>query len=464
MKKINFKNHWIVKAGVILILVAFISSCETWIDTEMNVDPDAPGDVPMNLLMPGIQQTMGFSLQGNNTVRTVNMWVQILDGVSRQSHTEGKYTHTPADVNNLWGNIYTEMLVNAKILADKAVEQGSPHNEAVANILTAYTLGIATDLFGDIPYSEALRGTEGVLKASFDTQQEIYATLMGLLDDAVTLLGEEEPVGIDGDVIYGGSAGAWINAARAIKARAELQLSKRNGATAYTNALALTDAFSSNDDDMEVPWETANTNPIYQFMVDRGDIRMSQTLLDELEANNDPRIPFYYGEDPDGGITGSIPGSENEDASPPGDHIAANTAPSVLMSYAELKFIEAEAALQTGNASRAATAYQEAVTASVTKVTGAAPDSAFTADVITSVTAGNITLEDIIMQKRHALVGQVQAYSDWRRTGIPTLELVIGATKTGIPRRFPYAQDETIYNPDNIPEVANTLVPVWWDE
>jgi hypothetical protein len=75
----------------------------------------------------------------------------------------------------------------------------------------------------------------------------------------------------------------------------------------------------------------------------------------------------------------------------------------------------------------------------------------------------SITLEMIMMQKRHALVGQAQLFADWRRTGIPTLDLAIGATKTEIPRRLPYPQDETIYNP-NVPSIGSIIDPVWWDE
>jgi len=463
MKKLSFITHRVLKAGLISALAAFISSCG-WIDTELNVNPDEPGDVPMSLLVPGIQQNMGFILMGNNSVRTTNMWMQLYDGVSRQSHSEARYQLTPADVNNYWQSLYTEELMNAKILTDKAVEEGSPHNEGLGKILTAYSLAVATDLFGDIPYSDALKGAEGVMQAKYDTQEQIYNTIFSLLDDAIAKLGAaEEPVGIEGDVIYGGDAAAWINAARAIKARAELQLSKQNGTTAYNNALALVDAFSSSADDMEVPFETANPNPVFQFMQDRTDIRICQTWLDELESTNDPRIPFYVALDENGEYTGSEAGAENEAASYLGDYMAGNTAPVVLMSYAELKFIEAEAALMTGDADRAATAYKAGVAASVAKVTGAANQEWLDANIETE-TGGTITLEKIIMQKRHALVGQVQPFSDWRRTGIPTLSLVIGATTTEVPRRFPYSQEEIIYNPDNVPSYGTITNRVWWDQ
>ncbi|MEN8158000.1 MAG: SusD/RagB family nutrient-binding outer membrane lipoprotein [Bacteroidota bacterium] len=464
MKKRNFKNHWIVKAGVILLLVAFISSCEKWIDPTMNEDPDAPQSVPMSLMVPAIQQTMGFNLMGNNTVRTTNLWMQFYDGIARQSLTEMRYQLNTADVTNIWSNIYTELLNESKLLAEKAVEEGSPHNAGMAKVMTACGLGIATDLFGDIPYSDALKGSENVLKPLFDTQEEIYTSIFSLLDEALLDLADEEDlIGISGDVIYGGDVDAWIAAAHALYARAELQLSKVNGADAYNGALDhIADAIGEGGD-MEVPFESANKNPVFQFMEQRTDIRICQTFLDELEANTDPRIPFYVAENDDLELIGSPPASGTESASWPGDYMAAEDASTVLISYAEVKFIEAEALLQTGDAAGAAAAYNAAVLASVAKVTGEDGQTWMDDNNITKNDA-SIDLESIIMQKRHALVGQVQPFSDWRRTGIPNLTVIAGATKTEIPRRFPYSQDEIIYNEANIPPVGSIIVPVWWDE
>ncbi len=132
-------------------MVAFMSSCETWIDPELNVDPAVPSDVPMSLLIPTIQLDIGYNSLGNDVVRTTNIWMQIFDGVARQSYTQGRYQLTAADVNNLWGSIYTDQLMNAKILIEKAEDQESPYNAAVGQILTACALGIATDLWVTFP-------------------------------------------------------------------------------------------------------------------------------------------------------------------------------------------------------------------------------------------------------------------------------------------------------------------------
>ena len=463
MKKKNINIHRVLKVGLMIALVTFISSCD-WIDPELNVDPDAPADVPMSLLVPGIQQSIGFSILGNDGARVVDIWMQQYDGVARQSHTQARYQLTAADVDNYWGSVYTDALINAKILLDKAVEDESPHNAGIAKVMIAYTLGIATDLFGDIPYLDALQGSDNVLEPMYDTQEVVYGSIFTLLDEAMSdLASTEELVGIDGDVIYGGDADAWLMAAYAIKARAELQLSNVNGASAYTGALALIgNALGSNADNMQVPFSSSNPNPLNQFMVERGDIRMCQTFLDELEATGDPRIPFLFGPDDDGGLSGSTPGGELEAASPPGEYLASQTSPINMISYAEVKFIEAEAALMSTDPDRAVTAYIEAVRASLDQIVGEV-DLDWMSTYIESESAGTLTLEKIIMQKRVALAGQIQPFSDWRRTGFPSMVLATGATKTEIPRRFPYAQGEMIYNTDNVPAVGSIIVPVWWD-
>jgi len=399
-------------------------------------------------------------------VRTTNMWMQIFDHVGRSVFGGGaSYWLTDSDVNYIWRSIYTNQLINAKHLIEIAEKKQSPYNAAVGQILTAYILGITTDLWDDIPYLDALREYEIMRKPVYDTQEQIYASIDSLLDKAffnLNLDASKNLIDIEGDVFYNGDPAAWLKAARAIKARHKLQLSRQKGTASYTDALELTDAFKSNADNMRCPFSASNQNPLFQFMEQRsGDLVMCSTLLNEMEANSDPRIPFYYGDDADGGISGSDPGSENFNASVPGEYLAGQTSPTYLMSYAELKFIEAEAAWQTGDSSRAVIAYKDAVAASVLEVTGDA-NTSWLDTYINIENAGTMTLEKIIMQKRHALVGQLQPYSDWRRTGLPELLPEPGARHPAIPQRFPYPQDEILYNKDNVPDIGSIIEPVWW--
>jgi hypothetical protein len=446
-------------AGLAFVFVLVLSSCDKWIDTDINIDPDAPADVPMNLMLPAIQQAMGYNLGGNDLVRVTNMWTQHFDGVVRQSETQAKYQLLPADVNNVWTSIYTEIFMNSVVFIDKAENtegKESPHNAGVGQVMMATTLGIATDLFGDMPYSEAFQGVDNLLTPIFDSQETLYGAINSTLDAAITNLGSAtNAVDIGGDVVYGGDAAAWKKAAYSIKARHALQLSARNGASAYTDALAaVTGGFSSGDDDFEVPFDADNKNPIWQFMDDRTDIRLGAPFVDMLIAAEDPRLPFFVA-DPDAG--GSIIGSLNEDASFPGDYIAAPDASVVIMSYAELMFIKAEALFMTGGAAQAA--FEEAVAASVLKVTGDANQDWLDANIV----GATVTLELIMTQKYIATFGTNQPYADYRRTGFPVLTLHPRALTSAIPTRFPYGQNEIDYNGANVPSVQITD-KLWWDQ
>jgi hypothetical protein len=459
MKK--YINDIIKTVGGAFVFILLLSSCDKWIDTSLNTDPDSPADVPLNLMLPAIQQEMGYNLAGNDIVRTTNIWMQQFDGVDRQSFTEARYQLLPADVNNVWNTIYTGMLMNAKVFTSKAVTKASPHNAGVGKVLTATTLGIVTDIFGDMPYSDAFKGNENVLKPKFDTQEAIYGTINTLLDEAITdLSSTTNPIAVGGDVVYAGSVAKWKKAAYSIKARHALQLALVNGNTAYTDALAAAaNGFASNADDFMIPWNADNHNPIFQFMEQRGDIRMCATLINIMKVNSDPRLPFYALVDGNGAYTGSIPGSENANASKPGNYIAGATAPSTIMSYSELKFIQAEAYLRLGQTAPAQAAYEAAVAASVLKVTGSA-NATWLAANINGVT---VTLNLIATQKYIATFGTNQAFADYRRTGLPTIGLPVGATLPAMPVRFPYGQEELTYNSANVPDI-NISTKLWWDK
>ncbi len=450
-------------AFMLSLMLISLSGCDTdWIDDDLNTDPDSPSDVPMSLILPGVELAMGYNLMGNNSVRTNNIWMQQFDGVSRQAFTEARYQLTPADVNNLWISTYSDMLSNLHILVEKSRSEGSesPNYTGVGQVLQATTLGVTTDLFGAVPFSEAFGGTEGNLTPVYDEQQAVYDTIFTMLDNAVGNLAANEnvfEVGED-DVIYSGDMSKWTKAAKSIKARHSLQLGNVLGDEAYTMALAAAaDGFESNADDFLVPFEESNPNPFWQFMDQRGDIRMGSTLVDMLTSTNDPRLEYYVEENEDGEFVGSEPGAQNEAASNPGPAIAGKTAPVKIMTYSELKFIEAEAHLRLGQTAEAQDAYEEAVEASLRRVTGSVDEAWMAANI------GAVSLEAILTQKYIDSFGTNQAYADWRRTGIPQLELAQGAVINQIPTRFPYAQSELDYNRENVPSVTITD-NVWWDQ
>lgn len=473
MKILKQNIKWLLS---LLMVVALSTSCE-WIDTDINIDPDRPSDVPMDILLPSIQASMAYNIPGNNSVRTNNIWLQYFDGVDRQSLTEARFIHTPADVNSFWGNVYSEAMMDLQDVMNKSEVEGkvSPHWKGMAQVNMAVCLGALTDLFGDIPYTEALQGAAN-LNPTYESQEAIYGHIMTLLDDAITNLSvadADNAIDLSGDMIYGGSVSSWLAAAYAVKARYTLNLALINS-TAQADALAVLNAggFTSEADDLQFTFGASDSEagPIYQFMQQRTDIRMCATFVNMLDLDgdgaytagvDDPRLPFYVALNDAGAYAGSVPGSENSDASYPGSYCGAADATVNFMTYMEQKFIEAECLLGTDNTAALA-AFQEGIAASIRKVTGAFDNTdAWYTSGPGAITAGALALTDIYEQKYLALYAQNQPYNDWRRTGYPTLPDVANQTQSDPPLRFPYAQDEITYN-SNTPNVTN-YTAVWWD-
>ena len=190
----------------------------------------------------------------------------------------------------------------------------------------------------------------------------------------------------------------------------------------------------------------------------------SAAIEDILNAINDPRLPFYCTKDAADGYTGTALGTFSTASSNIGTYFASANSNSPLVTYAELKFIEAEAALRASNAPRAATAYNDAVIAHITHVTGAAPSAAYVASQA-SATAANVSLEAIMTHKYVALFTQVEAYNDWRRTRLPALtpNPDPDANVAQIPQRLPTPSDERLYNTSAV-ITSDILKPVWWAE
>ena len=459
MKKINKRICFF------FIMALFLTSCDKWIDTDINIDKDRPTVVPMQFLVPSIQVSMAYDLGGNDAVRISNIWMQYFDGTDRQSLAQAAYLILPSDPDNLWNSVYASEMMDAHTLIKQAGEQTSPVYAGVGKICMAWCLGEMTNFFGAMPYTECFQGNSKLTPA-FDKQSAIYATINRLLTEAITdLSAPTNTFALKGDLVYGNSAAKWIKAAHSLLARTELNLSKVSGDAQYAKALAhVANGFASNADDFQLFFgkEVPNHNPIYQFMDERGDIVMASTFMNILNTTNDPRTPFYATKGSAKDFHGSIPGKQDSKAALPGEYNAGPDAAVVMMSFSELKFIEAEAKLKTSDAPGALIAYKAAVAASVLKVTGSENQDWLDANINTE-TAATLTLKKIIGQKYLALYSQNQPYTDLRRTGFPDfLVTPQGATKT-LPRRFPYPQSEVTYNTANIPAGGDASGILWID-
>ncbi len=377
------KNKYIIWLLVTAIFVA--GSCKKWIDTGINTDPSNPSDVTIDLLLPSAEADLAYNL-GGDMVRPASIWTQQLAGISNQSQDEEHYIYSESDADNMWKfGIYTNTLINLKTMMSKAKVLNSPYYVGVGQILTAYTLGITTDLFGDIPYSQALQGNAN-LKPKYDTQQQIYQSITNLLDSGIINLNAASSVfapSSSSELIYGGNNAEWIATANSLLARYALHLSKVNGSQAYKDALTALSkgAISSNSGDLDFAFgqNASNNSPVYQFDQQRPQyIALGALLVDSLINANDPRLTFFadtaYVQDTLFAVGnlhrnyyGSKPGELNLNASPIGDAFKAPDSKVTMISFVEKKFIEAEANFQLGNLVVAATAYNTAVIASLVK-------------------------------------------------------------------------------------------------
>jgi len=324
---------------------------------------------------------------------------------------------------------------------------------------------------GDVPFDEAgMAAIDGNVDPQFQSQSSVLAGMSTLLDDAIADLSRDAEANqifpSSDDLLFGGNVDAWIKMANVIKARYANRLSSVDP-TGSANAVldALNDAYSGSADDAFMPFFGGNAiNQWFAFESSRGGYyKVGKTFTDLLANNNDPRLTFFVAPDNNGTYSGT-PFDDNtvDTTSYVGALYASAEAPLPLVTYVEQKFLEAEAQLRLSANGLAAAAYNEAVIASVTQVTGAAPDAVFVT-AYASEDMGSITLEKIMTQKYISLFIQLESYSDWRRTGIPALTNNPNASITGIPLRLPTVQDERLYNSNAI-VVSDLLEPVYWDQ
>lgn len=447
----------IVSLCLVVVGITMTTSCN-WIDPNLNVDPNNPVSVTPQLILPGMQGSIAW-VYGGSLSRFSNLFTQQYFGSDRQHQGYYNYNISEADPGDIWGNIYINMFANGNNLIDQATKLKAPHHRGIARIIMVMAIGAATDAWGDVPYSQAGKGESGAVFApKLDTQQEIYTKMQSELDEAIKDLGSKQEAAAVAreDMIFSGDISRWSRLARSLKARYAIHLTKKGATAAAQSALTALKAGSmqGNDDNCLFYFGEAATqsNPLYQFLISRaGDMAFGTTFGDMLLKLKDPRLSSFAKDaaKPSGGAFGPY-------------YFSANS-PIMMMSFAESKFIEAEAAFRTGATADARSAYIDAVKASLDQFGVSASDVEAYMAQTDVVPASGITLERIMEQKHIALFTQPESWTDWRRTGFPALTPVEGSN---IPRRIPYPQAERERNPA-IPVLSRDKAlfdKIWWDQ
>ena len=401
----------ILKTIAVLFLITLVSGCgKDFFDVNTPTSATDASKLSMNdLLGPVIFHSIYAQYDAE---RTFGNYVQ--NFVYQGGGAAGITT-----VAGTWSNVYLYILPNLKVIREKAKAVDAKHFDAVAQILTAMNLGIATDSYENIPYSEAAQGS-GNFTPAFDSQESIYNDIFSLLDNAIAELEGPDNSGFapnsKSDLIYHGDLGKWLRLAYTLKARYKLHLINKLGATkAAQDALAaIAKGFTSNADDFQMAFDEKHINPWYSTEVmAKKTGNYFHNICDQLIkymdgrqfpftdsiVKRDPRIIVYA--QPDNGkgeedgsneYRGYISGGNGLSGvtDSVGDSLQANTdfreegyytnakAPIVVITYAEAMFIKAEAEFLAGGGTTTSTgistagydAYIAGINANMLKLNG----------------------------------------------------------------------------------------------
>ncbi|MFD2584979.1 SusD/RagB family nutrient-binding outer membrane lipoprotein [Pedobacter vanadiisoli] len=468
----------IIYYSIATVLLLSFTGCKKFLD--INQDPNNPTTVQESLILSPIELYTTTQIAAGYPSVTTAYWTQQL-ALNQESPNIDTYRITPTDVNNTWSfDLYPAIFYNLRKLISNADQKGNTAYSGVGKVLLAYNLAVCTDLWGDIPYSQAFQALNGT-KPTYDSQESIYKVIQSTLDEAIAKLSTTssgKAIGSD-DFIYGGNLAAWKKFAYTLKARYYLRLSKAAGYNAATQAdlalAALQNGFTSNADNASITYAgTAKAeNPWYQnTLPGAGGVVLSSYLVNILKANNDPRLPVLAnpgsGNDYIGRTSGTTAATDPSIYATVGTfyggYIDGNgggsAAPVFLATYAEALFIKAEATLYKSGAAAATPIYNSAIGAHMDLLKVAAADKAVYLAAHATLDP-SVPLKTIIGEKYVADFLSLEVYNDWRRTGYPALSVVQNAFKPYIPQRFPYPSQEITSNPQPQQSIA-TSAKVWW--
>ncbi|HEX7119387.1 MAG TPA: SusD/RagB family nutrient-binding outer membrane lipoprotein [Longimicrobiales bacterium] len=478
MKMMNRSNP--LRALTAAVLVAVAGGCDDGL-TDLNRNPNAPEDATAEQLFAnGVEASVSRVFGAGLHMDLTALWAQ---HYAEHLYTaEDRYELGDGTVSAHWSGFYTGPQMDFALVIEKGEAEGRPNVAAVASIMQQWTYHIMTDLWGDIGYSEALQGRDPDAgnQPKLDPQSQVYDGILSTLAAAAESLDPAAEMMDDADLIYGGDVERWRRFANSLRLRVAMRLSEVDEAKASAEfADALGDGvFESNDDNAVLTYEEdlPNVHPIYEYQIDRDDHTISATIVDTLKSLNDPRLPIYATPNESGEYVGE-PNGTNADPelgaiSRIGTYFTKPDASAVLMSYAEVLFLQAEAAERGWIAGDPAALYTAAITAAMQDLGIEQADiDAYLARPAVVYAGGDAGLAQIALQKWIALFGNgPEAWAEWRRTGVPALVAGPDALNGGrIPVRLPYPQSERFRNGDNLQEAidrqggASLNDPLWWD-
>tara|TARA_B100000963_G_scaffold57272_1_gene45364 strand:+ start:2924 stop:4435 length:1512 start_codon:yes stop_codon:yes gene_type:complete len=411
----------------------------------------------------------------------------------------------------LWERGYPQQVKNIEDILDQLRKDGdSGTNMGIARILRAFIYHRLTDLYGDVPYSEAGQGyINGTLKPKYDAQQDIYMDMLKELEEAVSQIGSDSSWG-SADVVFGGSAAHWKAFGNSLMLRLAMRLTAADAATAQAWAVKAIGAgtMTSNDHIAAIKHGDGNSGSRNGhgevFLADQGS-RISTSFMSRMDG--DPRKTRLFMRASDKsqnvadliGIRNGLKGESYTDLD--GNTVPARgdtsvyamaatelqsiTAPMVMQTYAEVEFLKAEAAIRGWISASDKAHYEAGVTAGMKMLSQLYPDmTAITDAEISTFLAGPGAYkaggsvaerwEQVMDQYWIATYfNEYEAYSNWRRSGFPAISPTRHPDSYTAGRfmiRMLYPTSESSNNAENYAAAVarqgadEYTTPVWWDK
>lgn len=493
------KKYIKILSAVCLITILFVSCTKNF--EEINTDPNRPVNVNPGVMIGQLQYKMV-----NSSIAAARNFTHELMQVDapRSSSSGGIHRYFINAGSGIWSSFYGNMTDIEDIISisDKL---GEKNYKAIAMVMKCWGYSILTDLYGDIPYSEAIKATSGNFLPKFDSQKDIYTQILKDLNTANSLFDDTKALTYGGDNIYASNAltggknigiQRWKKFCNTLRLRLLLRLLKRNSeidVTTQINAI-LADpvtypVFSSNADDgiFKYPNVTPYFNPYYTArQLDwRDGTYFTKFFLKKMNTDNDPRRAIWAlpvtvgGASVYQGIESGYPttlqyvvGANSSYT----DALKTSTNLGVVITYAEEEFIKAELALKGFNTGKTPKLhYENGITASMAQWGAVMPANYLSQAGVLYNTSGSTEaqLEQIITQKYYAyFFVDYQAWFEKRRTGYPVLSRGTGIPPENLfPSRVPYPTYLQSLNADNYSNAVtaiggkdNSDTKVWWDK
>ena len=428
---------------IIILMVLFlgVTSCEKFLD--VNEDLDSPYTSTPNFLLPSVIANMATSIYDHG--ETDSYFTQQIATMSGYHGEKDRWDYLTAHRIPQWRRHFHDISVNAQHLIQSAQRENSTNYEGVANILYSFSALTSTDMFGDMPFSEALFGNPA---PKYDDQEYIYSEVIRLLDEAIKMLSETDlntcrKMTNEEDNIFGGDINKWVSFAHAIKARAFLHLTP-NVNSNYDDIINEANLALSNWEDVLFDysvgdesalqmnqWGPSKSDPDWDYRANILDksapsyFLMIEVLKYDEENNivNDPRQPLLMAPNADDKYLYVYPAegkiatlSEADYPNLYDSYVTGDLSPMHFFTNDELYFILAEAYFSKNEFDNAYTEFINGIQSNMERV-GVEQNEIekFLLSNNVPQNSGELTLSHILMQKYVALWLQGEVWTDMRR-------------------------------------------------